>query len=85
MPCATLVAAEAESLLGALLLFFQGEFLWEFDCVNVHGVGVFGHGGRGGEGLEGLGGPSTPLGDLFCMVPLVLKVCGFDVPVVNFI
>ena len=32
----TFVAAEAESLLGALLSFFWGELLEEFDRVNVH-------------------------------------------------
>ena len=42
----TFSAAEAKSLLGALLSFFWGEFLRDFDCVNVHGVGVLGGSGR---------------------------------------
>ena len=35
--------------------------------------------------MEGLGGPSTSLGDLFSMIPLVLGVGSFDIPVVDFI
>ena len=51
----TFATVEVESSLGALLLFLWGEFLWEFDHINVHGVGVS-SGLRGGrEGLESLG------------------------------
>ena len=81
----TPAAMEAESFLSALLMFFQSEFLGEFDHVDVHGVGVFGHFGGGGEGLESLGGPSTSLSNLLCVVPLVLEVGGFQIPVVNFV
>ena len=42
----TFLAAEAKSLLGTLLSFFWGKFLWEFNRINVHGGGVFG--GSGG-------------------------------------
>ena len=70
------VAVEVESLFGTLLLFFRGKFLQEFDCINIYGVGVLG-GSGGGEGLKGLSRPSTLLGDLFGMIPLVLEVGGF--------
>ena len=82
----TFSATKAESFLGALLSFFGGEFLWEFDCVNVHGVGVLGgpRGGRG-EGLKSLGGPSTSLSDLLGTIPLVLEVGRFGVPFVDLI
>ena len=43
----TFSTVKAESLLGALLSFPGDEFLWKFDCVNVHSVGVF-RGSRGG-------------------------------------
>ena len=33
--------------------------------------------------MESLGRPPTPLGDLLCMVPLVLEMDCFGVPVVN--
>ena len=39
-------AMKAKSLLGALLSFFGDKFLGEFDCVNVHDVGVLGGSGR---------------------------------------
>ena len=42
----TFAAVKAKSFLGALLSFFRGKFLREFDRVNVHGVRVLG-GSRG--------------------------------------
>ena len=76
---------EARSLFGALLVFFWGEFLQKFNCVNIHGVGVFGGSGGQGERLEGLSGSSALLSNLFCTIPLILEVGGFRVPVINFI
>ena len=35
--------------------------------------------------MEGLGSPPTSLGNLFDMVPLVLEVNSFQVPVINFV
>ena len=81
----TFTAVEAESLLDALLLFFWSEFLWEFDYVNVHGIGVYSSSRRSGEGLESLDGPSTSLGDLFSTILLILEVGGFYIPVIDFI
>ena len=43
----TFAAVKTKSFLGALLLFFWGEFLGQLDHVNVHGVGVLG--GSGGQ------------------------------------
>ena len=82
----TFSASKAKSLLGALLSFFGGEFLGEFDRVNVHGVGVLSgsRGGRG-KGLESLGRPSTSLSDLFGTIPLVLEVGRLGVPFVDFV
>ena len=45
----TFVAMEAKSLLGALFLFLRSELLQEFDCINVHGIGVLGDSGGRGE------------------------------------
>ena len=42
----TFAAVEAKSLLGTLLMSFWGEFLGGFNCINVHGIRVFG--GSGG-------------------------------------
>ena len=79
------LALEAKPLLETFFLLFQSKLL-DFHCVNIHGIGVLGSCSRGrGEGLEGLGGPSTSLSDLFHMIPLVLKVDGFGVPVVNIV
>ena len=61
---------EAESLLDTLLLFFQSEFLWEFDHINVYGIGVFSCSRRQGERLEGLGRPSTLLSNLLLYLRL---------------
>ena len=36
----TFVASEAESILSTPFSFFRGKFLQEFDCINVHGVGI---------------------------------------------
>ena len=81
----TFLAAEVKSLLDALLSFFWGKFLREFDCVNIHGVGVLG-GSRGrGKSLESLSGPSTSLSDLLSAIPLILEVGCLRVPVVNFV
>ena len=80
----TLSEVEAKSLFGALLLFLGGKSLWEFDCVNIHSIGVFGCSG-GRKGLESLSRPSTSLRNLFCSVPLILTMGGFRVPVINFI
>ena len=77
-------AVEAKSFLGTLLMFFRGHSFWELDCVNVHGICVPSC-VRRGERLEGLGGPSASLSDLFHVIPLVLEVGGFSVPVINFI
>ena len=82
----TLSAAEAKSLLGALLLFFRGKLLREFDRINVHGVGVLGDSrGRGGEGLESLSRPSASLSDLLSTIPLVLEMGHFGVPFIDFV
>ena len=81
----TFVAAEAESLLGALLPFFRGQFLVEFDHVNVYGVRVLGHSEGRGKRLESLGRPSASLSDLLGVILLVLEVGGFRVPVIDFI
>ena len=82
----TFSAAKAESLLGALLSFLGGEFLGEFDCVNVHGVGVFsGSRGRRGKRLESLSRPSTSLSDLLSTIPLVLEVSRLSVPFIDFV
>ena len=43
----TFATAEAKSLLGTLLSFFRGEFLGEFDYINIYGIGVLG--GPGGR------------------------------------
>ena len=81
----TLSVMETESPFGTALLFLRGQ-LWKSDCINVHGIGILGHSREGGgEGLEGLSGPSILLGDLFSVIPLVLEVGGFHVPVINFI
>ena len=79
-----LVAAKAQSFFETFLLFFWSEFL-DFYCINVHGIGVFGCPGGRGERLESLGRPSASLGNLLGMIPLILKVDGFGVPVVNFV
>ena len=82
----TFSAAKAKSLLGTLLSFLGGEFLGEFDRVNIHGVWVSsGSGGRQGEGLESLGRPSTSLSDLLSTIPLVLEVSCLGVPFVDLI
>ena len=79
-------AAKAESLLGVLLSFVQGEFLGEFDRVNVYSVRVFhGSGGRQGEGLESLGRPPTSLSYLLSTIPLVLEVGRLSVPFIDFV
>ena len=81
----TFVAMEAKSLFGALFVFFWGKFLWKFDHINIHGIGVLG-GSRGqGKRLESLSGPSALLSDLLSTIPLVLEVGGFRVSVVDFI
>ena len=77
----TFVALETKSLLGALLSFFWGKFL-DFDCINVHGIGVFGS-SRRREGLESLGRLSTLLSDLFHVVSLVLEMDCLRVLVIN--
>ena len=70
------MASEAESLFETLLLFFQSK-LFDFYCVDVHGIGVFsGPGGRR-KGLEGLDCSPASLSNLLHMVPLVLEVDGF--------
>ena len=78
-----LAISETQPLFEAFVSFLRGEFL-DSDHVDIHGIRVLGC-FRGGEGLEGLGRPSTSLGNLLCMVPLVLKVDGFGVPVVDFV
>ena len=80
----TFVALEAKSLFDALLSFFQGKFLREFDRIDVHGVEVFG-GLLRGKRLESLSRPSTSLSDLLGSIPLVLEVGCLRVPVVDFI
>ena len=80
-----LAASKAKSLFETLFSFFWSKFL-DFYYINIHSIGVFGHHSRGrGEGLEGLGGPSTSLNDLFCTIPLVLKVDGLEVPVIDLV
>ena len=81
----TFAASEAKSLLGTLLLLFWGKFLGEFYRVNVHSVGVLSGSGGQGERLESLGRPPASLSDLLSMIPLVLEVSRFRVPVVDFI
>ena len=81
----TFAASEAKSFLNALLSFFWGKFLREFDCINVHGVGVLGSLGGRGKRLESLSRPPTSLSDLLGMIPLILEVNHFRVPVVDFI
>ena len=68
-----LLAAETESLLEALFLFFWGKS-FDLYSINVHGIGVFGHSRERGEGLESLGGSSILLSDLVIMISLVLKM-----------
>ena len=77
-------ALETKSLFEAFLSFFWSEFP-DFYEVNIHGIGVFGHRSRGGEGLEGPGRPPASLDNLFCAVPLILEVDGFQIPLINFI
>ena len=79
------MTVEAESLLDTLLSFLRGEFLWEFNHIDVHSIRVFSGSMGCRERLESLGRPSTLLGNLFCMIPLVLEVDGFHVPVINFV
>ena len=82
----TFATAEAKSLLGALLSFFRGKLLGEFDRINVHGVGVLGGSrGRRGKRLESLGGPPASLSDLLSTIPLVLGVGCLSVPFVDFV
>ena len=81
----TFVALEAESLLDVLFSLFRGEFLREFDYVNIYGIEVFGSSGGQGDGLEGLSRPSTSLSNLLNTIPLILEVSHLRVPVVNFI
>ena len=81
----TFTTAEAKSFLGTLLLFFWHEFLEEFDCINVHDIGVLGDFGGQGKILESLSGPPTSLSDLLSVIPLVLEVSHFRIPVINFI
>ena len=77
---------ETESSLGTLFLFFRGEFLGKSDCINVHGVGVFGGPwGYRGKGLESLDGPLTLLSDLLSTIPLILEVGCLGVPFVDFV
>ena len=68
----------------ALFSFLWGES-FDFYYVDIHGIGVFSSSGGRRKGLEGLGRPSTSLNDLLSMVLLVLKMNGFQVPVVNFV
>ena len=35
--------------------------------------------------MEGLSSPSTSLGYLFCLVPIVLEMSGLDIPFINFV
>ena len=67
------VAFETESLFGTHFSFFWGEFL-EFDHIYIHDIGVLGHHSGRREGLESLGRLSALLGNLFCVVPLVLEM-----------
>ena len=70
----TLAALEAKSLLDALLSFFWSEFLWEFDCINIHGIGISSCSRGRRERLESLSRPSTLLNNLLCMILLILEV-----------
>ena len=75
-------ASEAKSSLSTAFLFFGGQ-LGDFDCINIHSIVVFYFQG-GGKGLEGLGGPFTLLSDLVSLIPLVLELSSFGVPLINF-
>ena len=46
---------------------------------------VFSHSRGKGKGLESLGRPSASLSDLFCVVPLILEVDCFRVPIIDFV
>ena len=80
-----LPTVKIKSLLGILFCSSRVSFFGRFDHINVHSIEVFNCSGGEGEGLEGLGSPSTSLGNLVSMVPLVLKVCGFSIPLVDFV
>ena len=81
----TFAAVEAKPLLGALLSFFQDEFLGELDHINIHGIGVFGRSGVQGKRLESLSRPPASLNDLLSAIPLILEVNHLGVLVVDFI
>ena len=75
-------AMKAESFFLASIMFFGGKF-GNFDCVNVHCVGVTRFRGRWGERLVRVRRFDVPSGDFVSVVPLGLEVNGFLVPVTN--
>jgi len=75
-------ATEAESFFLAAFLLFRGK-LRDFDCVNVHCVGVTGFRRGGGEHLIRVGWFDVSPGDFIGTIPLGLEINGLFVPVVN--
>jgi len=75
-------AAEAESFFLAAFSLFRGE-LRDFDCINIHCIGVTRFRGGGGERLIRVGWFDVSSSDFVSAIPLGLEMNGLLVPVAD--